>query len=291
MNPYFLNIPEEVYLLSIDENGNQHSNFKSENFDLILSSALLMELALQHSVDSDQTYIIPDKPVNFSDRLLNTVQDEIIEFGNPRRIESWISHLSIHGQYYRDEIITSLVKKEVLRIENEQLFWFFSKRKYPRIGDKELEEVQLRIRHLIFGNDLPNERDIVIVSLLANSNLLETVFTAEEVATYKGRIEQIAKMDFIGQTIAPVLKSYDMPIFAGVFKKKSAEEMLEEHVQELKTKFRITDNENLPAWIRPGTDQYHKTLEYVREKGTAAITFNPKTKEYSELKIGYYNGY
>jgi len=288
MNHNFLNIPEEIYLLSIDENGNQHQNLKSETFDLVISASILMDLALLHRIDSDQTFIFTDKTEPIGDILLDGVLDEIKEYNDNRRIENWISYLSIHGQYFRDEIITSLVRKSVLRIENEKVLWFFSKRKYPRVDDTELEEVQSRIRHLIEGDSLPDERDIVIVSVLYNSGILGAIFTKEEIEKYSKRIEQIAKMDFIGQAIGDVLKEYNLSIFDKITKTESAEEMLEEHVKTLKKKYRVTNDANLPAWIRKGTEQYEKTLEYVREVGTAEITFNPRNKKYSKLNYTYY---
>jgi len=288
MTRNFLNIPEEIYLLSIDENGNQHQNLKNENFDLVISAALLMDLALLHRIDSDQTYIFTDKKEQIGDVLLDGVLDEIIEYNNNRRIENWISYLSIHGQFFRDEIITSLVRKSVLKIENERVLWFFSKRKYPIVDDTELEEVQSRIRNLIFGTEIPDERDIVIVSILFNSNLLGTIFTEEEVSKYNARIVQIAKMDFIGQAIGNVLKEYNISIFDSILKTKSPEEMLEAHVEKLKKKFRVTNDDSLPTWIRKGTRQYEETLKYVREVGTAEITFNPRLKKYSKINYGYY---
>jgi hypothetical protein len=288
MKNYFLNIPEEIYLLSIDENGQQNFSFKSEAFDYLIAASILMDLSIKHCIDADQRYIIPDKVTPTGDILLDQVIDEIVDFGNTRRIEDWIAYLSIHGQMYRDEIITSLIQKKVLKIENEKIFWFFLKRKYPLVDDTELEEVQTRIRNLVFSDELPEEQDIAIVSILSNANMLGSVFTDEEIANYQDRISQIAKMDFIGQMIASLLNDYKMPFFGSLLKKKSAEEMLEAHVHELKVKFRVTNNENLPAWVRKGTDQYELTLDYVREKGHAQITFNPRTKQYSELKYSYY---
>jgi len=284
----FLNIAEEIYLLSIDENGKQHKNYRNENFDLVISAAVLMDLSLLHRIDSDQTYIFTDKKDQIGDLLLDGVLDEIIEYNDNRRIENWISYLSIHGQFFRDEIITSLVRKGVLKIENEKVFWFFSKRKYPRVDDTELEEVQLRIHNLIIGTEIPDERDIVIVSILYNTNILETVFSEEEIKKYNARIEQIAKMDYIGQSIGGVLKEYNLSIFDSLTKSKSAEEMLEAHIKVLKKKYRVTNDDNLPLWIRKGTAQYERTLEYVREVGTAEITFNPRLKKYSKINYGYY---
>ena len=284
----FLNIPEEIYLLSIDDEGVQGEDFKSENFDLIISAAILMDLALLHRIDSDSENIIPDKLVPVGDILLDGVVEEIKEQGDDkRRIDDWISYLSIHGPYFRDEIVLSLVRKTVLKIQDEKTFWFFSKRKYPMIDGTEQEEVQSRIRHLIFTDNLPDERDIVIVSILKNSNLIGAVFTAEEIAQYGDRIDQIAKMDFIGQAIAKVLKSYDISGFDKLFGVKSSEEMLEAHALNLKTKFRIKSDDKMPSWLRKGTPQYQKSLDFVGKVGHADITFNPRTKEYSELKMSY----
>jgi hypothetical protein len=41
----------------------------------------------------------------------------------------------------------------------------------------------------------------------------------------------------------------------------------------------------LPEWIRPGTHQYQKTHDYIRETGTNQIVFNQNSKEYG-LKAG-----
>ncbi len=287
MKGNFLNIPEEIYLLSINEKGQQHESFKSENFDLIISAAILMDLALLHRIDSDTVNIIPDKLVHVGDNLLDGVIDDIYEYDDNRRIDEWISHLSMHGPYYREEILLSLVRKSVLKMEDEKVFWFFSKRKYPMIDDTELEEVQSRIRHLIFSNDLPDERDIVIVSLLKSSNLLGVVFTEEEIKEEAERIDQIAKMDFIGQAIGKVLKSYDISGFDKLFGVKTPEQMLEEHAKELKTKYRVKNDDMMPSWVRKGSAQYEKTLDFVRTVGHADITFNPRTKEYAELKFNY----
>ncbi len=287
MQETFLNIPEEIYLLSINEKGQQHESFKSENFDLIISAAILMNLALLHRIDSDAINIIPDKLEKVGDNLLDGVIGDIYEYDDNRRIDEWISHLSMHGPFFREEILLSLVRNGVLKIEDEKVLWFFSKRKYPMVDDAEQEEVQSRIRNLIFSDDLPDERDIVIVSLLKSSNLLEVVFTPEEIKENTERIDQIAKMDFIGQAIGKVLKSYNISGFDKLFGVKTPEQMLEEHAKVLKTKYRVKNDDMMPAWIRKGDPQYEKTLDYVRTLGHADITFNPRTKEYAEIKYNY----
>ena len=293
-NQFFLNIPEEIYLLSIDEDGNQHNNFKNQKFDVIIGSAVLMDLAMRNVIDTDMKYVIPDKLNNTGEIILDEVIDELREFGDKRPIEEWISHISIHGQFFRDEIITSLVGKRVLKIENTRTLWFFQTRKYPLQDDQEVVEVRTRLRKLIFSDDIPDVRDIVLISILHHGQLMDTVLTATEYDKYMNRVEQLSKMDFIGQAISDALDEFNLGVFISgkikdLLKEKTAEEKLTEHIAELKQKYKIKDDNKLPSWLRKGTEQYEKSLAFVEEVGTAEITFNPRTKKYSKLNYGYYS--
>lgn len=291
---FFLNIAEEIYLLSIDEDGTQHNNLKNQKFDVIIGSAVLMELAMRNIIDTDLKYVIPDKLNTTGEIILDQVINDIKDYGGKRPIAEWISHISIHGQFFRDEIITSLVGKRVLKIENTRTLWFFSSRKYPLQDDQEVIEVRTRLRNLIFSDEIPDIRDIVLISVLHHGKLMDTVLTSTEYNQYLGRVEQLSKMDFIGQAISDALDEFNLGDFISekikdLIKEKTAEEKLIEHIAELKQKYRITDDKKLPSWLRAGTDQYKKTLEFVEETGTAEITFNPRTRKYSKLNYGYYS--
>ena len=291
---FFLNIPEEIYLLSIDEEGTQHNNFKNQKFDVIIGSAVLMDLAMRNIIDTDLKYVIPDKLNLTGEVILDEVINEISDYGDKRLISEWISHISMHGQFFRDEIITSLIRKRVLKIENTRTLWFFSSRKYPLQDDQEVIEVRTRLRNLIMNDDIPDIRDIVLISILHHGKLIDTVLTATELDKYLTRVQQLSKMDFIGQAISDALDEFNLGEFISgkikdLLKEKTAEDKLVEHIAELKQKYRITDNNKLPSWLRKGTEQYEKTLAFVEETGTAEITFNPRTKKYSKLNFGYYS--
>ena len=282
MENYFLNVPEEIALLALDEDGEIHPKIKNPKFDIVIASAILMDLALRHQIDTDMENVIPDKLQTIGDPILDTVIEEIERYGKPLPIKDWIAELSIMGQFFRDEIITSLVAKKVLKIENKKVLWMFSKRVYPLVKDQEIKEVRARIRDMVFSDEIPEPKDIVILSILKHADLLEVLFTSKEISDYKERINQIAKMDMIGLAIGEELDRFKLSDIKNFFtnEDKTPEEMLEEHVRELKEKFRITDNGKLPEWLRKGTPQYEKTLEFVREKGTGDITYNHRTGVY-----------
>ena len=235
-NQFFLNIAEEIYLLTIDENGNQHQNFRNQRFDIIIASSILMELAMRHIIDTDMNSVIPDKMDFTGDIILDDAIDEMKSNNSKKEISEWISHISLHGQFYRDEIISTLIGKKVLKLENKKTLWFFASRKYPLQNDKEVKEVRLRLRDLIFSNELPDIRDIVLISILHHAKLINTLLTKSESIKFSARIEQIAKMDFIGQAISKSLSDFSINEIIGskirnILKEKTPEEKLQEHIK------------------------------------------------------------
>ena len=203
----------------------------------------------------------------------------------------WISQLAVRSGEFMDVLISSLILKKVLKVENQKLLWFFSKRKYPLLKDKEIKEVKLRIRDLVFSDEIPDIRDIVILSLLHYGQLLPLVFFKFEIEKHKSRIENIAKMDLIGQAISKSLAEFASSSFSSVTKGilgvKTAEEKLEILVQEMKEKFRISDDKDLPGWLRKGTEQYQKTIEFVKKTGSTDIYYHRKKDQYFVQNLSY----
>lgn len=278
----FLTIPEEILLLSVGENGGVIPQDK--NFEVVLAASILMELSLNNSIDSDL-----EKLILVSNNQLNEpVLDEAIEMIFSKKEEQdpsyWISQLAIRSKEFVEYLVSSLVLKKVLKVENQKLLWFFSKRKYPLVKDKEIKEVKLRVREIVFSSDIPEMRDIVIISLLNYGKLLSLVFTESEINEYKLRIEKIAMMDLIGQAISKSLTAFVLTTFSSVTKSvlgiKSPEDKLNSLVKEMKEKFRIADEKDLPSWLRKGTAQYQKTLDFIEKTGNADIYYNWRKDQY-----------
>jgi predicted ATP-binding protein involved in virulence len=278
----FLSIPEEILLLSIGENGGEVPQDK--NFEVVLAASILMDLAMQNRLDSDLEKLIPVDNTPTGDIVLNDAIEMIFADKTKQDPSHWVSQLAIRAEEFSESIVASLVLKKVLKIENQKLLWFFSKRKYPIVHDTEMKEVKLRVRELVFGDDIPDLRDIVIVSLLHYGQMLELVFTEFEISKYRSRIEKIAMMDLIGQAISKSLKEFATSSFTSLAKSilgvKSPEEKLESLVKEMKEKYRINNDKDLPEWLRKGTAQYIKTIAYIEKTGRADIYYSKRKDEY-----------
>ncbi|MCK9220147.1 MAG: GPP34 family phosphoprotein [Bacteroidales bacterium] len=286
----FLTIPEELYLLTVNEKTGRRAFLKSKKFDILLSAAILMDLALQNRIDTDIDHIIPDRMEPTGDVLLDSALQLIRETPEQQKISWWLLTLSEKAVRYREMLVAGLVEKGLLRMEQEHVFLGFTTKKYPiLIQDQEIIEVKSRIKALIFNNDIPEFRDMVIISIAWYGGLFDLFINESQIRQYQARIEQLARMDMIGQAVSKSMHKLTHSILLSIAAKeilgiKTPEEKLEELVEELKALMHIVNDADLPEWVQKGTDQYRKTLDYITKTGTNEIVFNTKTGQYG-LKV------
>jgi len=281
-----LTIPEELFLLTVNEKTGRKAPIKSMKFDILLAAAILMELALRNRIDTDVDYLIPDRPEYTGVPILDQALDVIFASLTQEKITYWLLKLADKSPRFRATLISGLIGKGLLRMDQERVFLGFTSKKYPiPVQDKEIFEVKTRVRKLVTGTELPDFRDMVIISIAWYGGLLNLIFSDEEIKEYQPRIEQLAKMDLIGQAVTKSLKELTLSIVFSMRAKeimgiKSPEEKLEDLVEEMKALMQIGDDSDMPEWLRKGTAQYKETLAFIKKTGTNEIFYNAKTGKY-----------
>ncbi|MCX6270562.1 MAG: GPP34 family phosphoprotein [Bacteroidetes bacterium] len=292
---HLLTVPEELFLLTVNDQTGRKAFLKSKKFDLLLSAAILMDLALHNRIDTDLEFVIPNQPAPTGHRILDLALEQIQQSQEHQKTNWWLLKLAEKGARLREILVSELLAKGLLRMEREHVFLGFSSNKYPTlINDQEVIEVKSRVKALIFSKDLPDFRDVVIISIAWYGGLLDLILTEDEIGKYHDRIEQLARMDLIGQAVSKSLREATQSIVLlmrakEIFGTRSPEEKLEELVEELKALMHIDQDKDMPEWLRKGGDQYQKTLDYIRKTGTNEIIFNSKTGKYG-LKAGASKG-
>jgi len=287
----FLTIPEELFLLTVNEKTGRKASLKSRKFDILLAAAILMDLALHHRIDTDMDHVIPDRLEPTGHVLLEEAFEIIKKAPAQEKIGYWLLKFSEKASHFRELLVSGLVEKGLLKMDRERVFLGFSSKIYPiLIKDQEIVEVKTRVRDLVFSNELPDFRDVVIISIAWYGGLMDLILTDGEIASYRSRIELLAKMDLIGQAVSKSLKELTLAIVFSIRAKeilgiKPPEEKLEELVEEMKALMKISHDDDLPEWLRKGSAQYLKTLDFIRETGTNEIVFNGRTGKYG-LKAG-----
>ena len=69
------------------------------------------------------------------------------------------------------------------------------------LDDTEQREVKARLRQVLLTDEIPDPRDVVLICLIDACNLLGLVLTADEIKHTTARVEQLSKMDLIGQAV------------------------------------------------------------------------------------------
>ena len=211
-----LRIAEEILLLILDaETGDIASSLSPDALDVVLAGATLMDLALENRIDTDprQLVILDSAPVG--DELLDPVLAELAEDARTHPIAYWIERIAARGDDIRGKALVRLVGRGILESDVPGLVFFSHvvsrSRRYPTTDGTATEDVQVRIMRLLFSEDIPDPRDIVIVSLAASCGLFGCILSRHELETVKERIDLIGRMDLIGQSVARALRQMKPP--------------------------------------------------------------------------------
>lgn len=278
-----LTLPEEILLLSVDEAGGISP--ESKTLDVVLASAILMDLAIKKRIDTDLKRLIHLDNTPTGDAVLDDALEVLFADRSDKPTDYWVTQLGLKADVIKEDLLASLVVKRVLKVENKKILWVFAQRKYPVIDNQELTEVKTRCRELIFSGDIPELQEMAIISLAWYGSMLGLLLSPEEQMKYQGRVEQIAKMDLVGQAIGKALEEFSASFQLGTMAKsilgiKTPEQKLEILVSDIKAKYRIDTEDDLPEWLRKGTDQYQKTIDFIAKTGSSDIYYHPGKKEY-----------
>jgi Golgi phosphoprotein 3 len=278
-----LTIPEEILLLSVDDAGGISS--ESKTLDVVLASAILMDLAIKKRIDTDLSKMIHLDSTPTGDAVLDDAIGLLFKNRSEKPTDYWITQLGLRADVFKEDLLASLVVKRVLKVENKKILWMIASRKYPVIDNKELVEVKTRCRELIFSSEIPELQEMAIISLAYYGSMLGFLLNSEEQVKYQGRVEQIARMDLVGQAIGKALQELSASFQLGSIAKsilgiKTAEQKLEILVSDIKAKYRIDTENDLPEWLRKGTAQYQMTIDFIEKTGSSDIYYHPGKKEY-----------
>lgn len=196
-----LGFVEEIVLLQLDDSQGRFVNLPLSASDVVLAGAALMELALNNRVDCDleRLILVDSKPTG--DDILDDVLKQLAEAGSELSAGAVLERISVNGEKYQEMALKRLIAKGVLREENGRFLWVFHTRRYPVIDDTEQREVRARLRQLLLTDEIPDPRDVVLICLIEACGLLGLVLSPDEIARTQSRVEQLSRLDLIGQAM------------------------------------------------------------------------------------------
>ena len=207
-----LTFAEEILLLALDDETGRFVRMGTQGLGYPLAGAVLMDLALRGKIDTDleKLVIIDSSPTG--EPLLDGPLARIAAETEQLSAREWIGRLLPEAEVVEEAVLSRLVERGILRREEKRILWVFKERRYPMIDDTEEKEVKRRLVDLLLSDEIPSPRDVALIALVDACDLLGAVLSAREVERVGPRVEQIRKLDLIGQAMTAAVQNLRLEI-------------------------------------------------------------------------------
>ena len=205
-----LRFVEEVLLLLLHDENGRFINVPSWSLDYAIAGGVLMELAMENRIDTDLQNLVLIDPTPTNDNLLDPTLAEIAAANEKRDTRFWVEHTARRSHQIREDALNRLIKVGILEREDDRFLWVFRSRRYPIIDGAAEREVKLRIMGVLFSEEIPSPRDVVIICLADACNIFASLLSRQELNRAAPRIDQVAKLDLIGQAMSQAI--YDIQV-------------------------------------------------------------------------------
>jgi hypothetical protein len=161
----------------------------------------LFDLALAGKIDTDLEgiSILNHEPTGVAvlDRLLAEMR------ARPQltTVRQWVEAIFQRREDLEGEALALLIGRGILRHETAKRLWIVEER-FPLVNGISQESVKLRLAQAILSDEVPETRDIMLVSLAEACGLLEFALSESELAARGRRIQTLCQLETISRKVA-----------------------------------------------------------------------------------------
>ena len=200
-----LTLPEELILMLLNEESGYFRQVPGWDLNCAIVGAALAELSLISRIDTDMDSLILLDRTETGDPALAPILKAIAGEPAQRNAQYWIERLAPRAEAIVDLSLDRLVDLKILD-HHEGDFWTLAPTAWQMglldsSGEgSAVEFVKTRISKVIFNNEIPNPRDVIIIALINTCDVFRFMFQLDDES--EERIELVCRLDLIGRAIA-----------------------------------------------------------------------------------------
>jgi Golgi phosphoprotein 3 len=204
-----LTMLEEVVLLAVDEQSGNLRSTREFGTAYALVGAVFFDLALARKIDTDTetVHIIDVAPTG--NVTLDRVLAEMAKRPDLTTVRQWIEEIFLHRRDLEGEALLSLIASGVLRHEKSKLLWIIDVERFPLVNDKPQQHVKTRLAHAVLSDEIPDTRDIMLVSIAEPCGLLPYVLSDYQVENRRERIRMLSNLETISRKVTAAILGLD----------------------------------------------------------------------------------
>ena len=200
-----LSLVDELILMLLDEQSGYFHQVPGWDLNCAVVGGVLAELSFRSRLDSDLEALFVVDRTETGDPLLDAILKEVADESDQHDARYWIQRLAPRAESIIDLTLDRLVERNILQ-HHDGGFWTLAPTVLHAQQYESPEEdttspfVKARVGNVIFTDEIPDPRDVIIVCLVNTCDVFRSIFDLDEEA--EKRIEFICRMDLIGRSIA-----------------------------------------------------------------------------------------
>lgn len=209
-----LRFVEETLLLLLGDEDGRFASVPSWSLDYALAGGVLMDLALENRIDTDLENLVLIDSTPTGDNLLDSTLADIATLTSEEQRDTrfWVERIASNAHEIREDALERLVLMGILERHDDRFMWVFRSRRYPIIDGAVEREVKLRIMGVLFSDEIPDPRDVMIICLADACGIFDELLSRREMARATERIDQVRRLDLIGRTITQAIRDIEVAV-------------------------------------------------------------------------------
>ncbi len=207
-----LRFAEEIMLLLLHDHEGKFVRVPGWSLDYALAGGMLMDLALEDRIDTDLNTLVLLDQTPTGDSLVDPTLADIARAEGQHDARFWVERTAGYADDIRERALARLVERGILERRDDRFLWVFRSRHYPVVDGRAEREVKLRIMGVLFSDDIPEPRDVVIICLADACGILKELLSRREHEQAAARIEQVRKLDLIGQAMSQAISDIELSV-------------------------------------------------------------------------------
>jgi len=207
-----LTMLEEVVLLAVDERTGNLRSTREFGTAYALVGAVFFDLALARKIDTDtkNIHIIDHTPTGNAtlDRVLAQMTGRL----ELHTVRDWIEEIFLSRDDLEGEALSALIDRGVLRHEKSKRLWIIDVERFPLADTKPQQHAKVRLAHAILSDEIPDTRDIMLVSIAEACGLLGYVLSDVQLADRKDRIAVLTGLETISREVRDAIVGLDQKV-------------------------------------------------------------------------------
>ena len=205
---------EEILLLLIDTRRGDLFSLRPWTLSCTLAGALLMDLVEENRIDTDPERLVLLDAAPLDDDLLDPVLADIAQIGETHDVRFWVERIARQGDELREKTFSRLVANDILEVESDGLFslqpMVFHGRRYP-LDHERRDAVHVRLMRVLFGNEIPEPRDVRMFSLADACGIFERLLSPAQFVAVQEKIALFSRMFPLGRALAEAIRQSEAP--------------------------------------------------------------------------------